>query len=47
MSNIIDGKSISAKVKGEVAKEIKDLTEKGVHAGLAVVIVGDNQASRV
>ena len=47
MSNIIDGKLISAKVKGEVAKEIKDLTEKGVHAGLAVVIVGDNQASRV
>ncbi len=47
MSNIIDGKLISAKVKGEVAKEIKALTEKGVHAGLAVVIVGDNQASRV
>ena len=47
MSNIIDGKSISAKVKEEVAKEIESLTDKGIHAGLAVVIVGDNQASRV
>jgi len=47
MSNIIDGKSISAKVKEEVAKGVKSLTKKGINAGLAVVIVGDNQASRV
>lgn len=47
MSNIIDGRLISAKVKEEVAKGVKSLTKKGINAGLAVVIVGDNQASRV
>lgn len=44
---IIDGKAVSQKVKGEVAAEIKVLKEKGVKATLAVVIVGDDPASRV
>ncbi len=44
---IIDGKMVSTKVKDEVAEEIKALKEKGIKATLAVVIVGDDPASRV
>ena len=47
MAKLIDGKAVSARVKGEVAKAIAELIEKGIEAGLAVVIVGNNQASRV
>ena len=44
---IIDGKMVSTKVKDEVKEEILALKDKGVKATLAVVIVGDNPASRV
>ncbi len=47
MAKIIDGKAVSASVKEAVAKEAAALKEKGVSVGLAVVIVGDNPASRV
>ncbi len=47
MAQIIDGKAISAKVKGDVRTETLALKEKGIEIGLAVVIVGDNPASRV
>lgn len=42
--NIIDGKAVSLAVKERVRDEIK---EKNLKIGLAVVIVGNNQASRV
>lgn len=44
---IIDGKAISAKTKEELRLEIAALKEKGVSVGLAVIIVGDDPASRV
>ena len=44
---IIDGKKVSAEVKAEVARETALLKEQGVTPGLAVVIVGDDPASRV
>ncbi|MBQ4105019.1 MAG: bifunctional methylenetetrahydrofolate dehydrogenase/methenyltetrahydrofolate cyclohydrolase FolD [Clostridia bacterium] len=44
---LLDGKAVSAKVKEDVAKEIAALKEKGTEAKLAVVIVGDDPASRV
>ncbi|MCM1024513.1 MAG: bifunctional methylenetetrahydrofolate dehydrogenase/methenyltetrahydrofolate cyclohydrolase FolD [Prevotella sp.] len=47
MAKIIDGKAVSAKVKEQVRREAEVLKEKGVEIGLAVVIVGDNPASRV
>lgn len=40
----IDGTALAAKVKARCAREAKDLTRK---PGLAVIIVGDNPASRV
>ncbi len=45
--NIIDGKAISAKTKEELKLEVAALKEKGVSVGLAVIIVGDDPASRV
>ena len=42
MAELISGKTLAAKVKAEAA----ELREKGVHARLAVVIVGENPASR-
>lgn len=47
MANIIDGKLVSKKVKQEVADEVAVLKEKGIIPGLAVIIVGDDPASRV
>ncbi|MGN0695792.1 MAG: bifunctional methylenetetrahydrofolate dehydrogenase/methenyltetrahydrofolate cyclohydrolase FolD [Oscillospiraceae bacterium] len=47
MAKLIDGKAVSARVKAQVRDEVSALKEKGVHVGLAVVIVGNNQASRV
>ena len=44
---VLDGKTVSAAVKEEVAKEIKALNETGINSCLAVVIVGDDPASRV
>lgn len=48
MSNIIDGKAVSQSVKDRIKEEAALLKEKnGVTAGLAVIIVGDNPASRI
>lgn len=47
MAMLIDGKKIAANVKAEVAAEVIILKEKGYNPGLAVVLVGDNPASRV
>lgn len=48
MSNIIDGKAVSQSVKDRIKAEAAALKEKyGVTAGLAVIIVGDNPASRI
>ncbi len=44
MANIIDGKAVSAAVKEQVRGEI---ARDGIKAGLAVVIVGNDPASRV
>lgn len=43
---IIDGKAVSSKAKEEIAKETKELAQKGVKPGLAVVIVGNDPASK-
>lgn len=47
MAKLIDGKVISAAVKAEVAKETEELKKKGVTPGLAVIIVGEDPASKV
>ena len=47
MSRIIDGKAISAAVKENIKAEVAALKEKGITAGLAVIIAGDDPASRI
>ncbi len=48
MSNIINGKEISASVKERIKLETEKLfNETGVKPGLAVIIVGDDPASRI
>lgn len=44
---IIDGKAVAERIKCEIAEEIVKLRSEGIEPCLAVVIVGDNQASRV
>lgn len=47
MANIIDGKAIAAKMRGKIADGVQALKTKGITPGLAVVLVGDDPASRV
>lgn len=48
VAQIIDGKEIAAKVRAEVAAEVARLQkEHGVKPGLAVVLVGEDPASKV
>lgn len=47
MAIIIDGKQVSAQVKEQVRIETEELVKKGIKPGLAVIIVGDDPASRV
>ncbi len=44
---IIDGKAISAATRADIKAEVEALSAKGVTPGLAVIIVGDDSASRV
>jgi methylenetetrahydrofolate dehydrogenase (NADP+)/methenyltetrahydrofolate cyclohydrolase len=47
MARIIDGKALAAKIRTTIATGVKELTLRGVTPGLAVVLVGDDPASRV
>jgi len=47
MAKIIDGKVISAAVKERVKNEVAELKSKGITVGLAVIIVGEDPASKV
>ena len=46
MGNLIDGRAIAEKVYVDLRKEIAELKAKGVTPGIAVVLVGDDPASR-
>ena len=43
----IDGKAIAAAVRADVKSEVQALKEQGIFPGMAVVIVGDDPASRI
>jgi len=47
MSKLIDGKAVAAKVIAECGQEIEELKAKGIIPGLAVVLVGEDPASKV
>ena len=46
MAKLIDGKAIAAEVRAKITLEVEELIQKGITPGLAVVIVGDDPASR-
>ncbi|MBQ1243964.1 MAG: bifunctional methylenetetrahydrofolate dehydrogenase/methenyltetrahydrofolate cyclohydrolase FolD [Clostridia bacterium] len=47
MYKLIDGKEVSNHVKTKVRQEVDALKEKGIEPALAVIIVGNDPASRV
>ena len=46
-AQILNGKELSIKIKEDLRKETEALKKKGINPGLAVIIVGDDPASRV
>ena len=47
MNQIIDGKQIAAQLREAIAADVSKLKEQGTTPGLAVVLVGEDPASRV
>src|SRR5439155_25517988 len=46
MAKLIDGRAIAEKVYVDLRREIAELKVKGITPGLAVILVGENPASR-
>ncbi len=44
--NILDGKALSSKIRADVKEEIEKLEEKGITPALAVILIGDDPASK-
>ena len=44
---LMDGKALSAKVRGEILEKARALTAAGTRPGLAVILVGEDPASQV
>ncbi len=47
MAKIISGKEVSAFIQSKMAEEVKALNDKGISVSLAVIIVGEDPASKV
>ncbi len=46
-AQLLDGKIMSDSLRGEIALRVAALKEKGVHPGLAVILVGEDPASQI
>jgi len=46
-AKVIDGKAMSAEIRGEVAERVRALSERGITPGLAAVLVGDDEPSKI
>jgi methylenetetrahydrofolate dehydrogenase (NADP+)/methenyltetrahydrofolate cyclohydrolase len=46
-AQILDGKSLAATLRAGVKRRVEALAQRGIRPGVAVVLVGDNPASRV
>lgn len=47
MSVIIDGKELAKKIREDLAKEVVEIKKNGINPKLAVIMVGDDKASKV
>ena len=45
MTKIMDGKALAAKLRAELKEKVAALKDGGKEIGLAVVLIGDDQAS--
>lgn len=43
-AKLIDGKAVSAELRGQMKAEVAALAEEGITPGLAVVLVGEDPA---
>jgi methylenetetrahydrofolate dehydrogenase (NADP+) / methenyltetrahydrofolate cyclohydrolase len=46
-ARILDGKAVAAQIRSEVTERVRALADKGIVPGLAAVLVGDDQGSRI
>ena len=46
-AQLLDGKLMSDALRGEIAQRVARLQEKGIHPGLAVILVGEDPASQI
>lgn len=46
-AKILNGTELAGEVKAKLKEQVEELKQKGINAGLAVIIVGDDPASRV
>jgi methylenetetrahydrofolate dehydrogenase (NADP+)/methenyltetrahydrofolate cyclohydrolase len=46
-ATILDGKAIAAQIRTEIAERVQALADRGVQPGLAAVLVGDDEGSRI
>jgi methylenetetrahydrofolate dehydrogenase (NADP+)/methenyltetrahydrofolate cyclohydrolase len=46
-ARILDGKAMAATIRSEVVERVRHLEDRGITPGLAAVLVGDDQASRI
>lgn len=46
MADLIDGKKVASEIKNALKKDVEELKSKGIIPNLAVILVGDNPASK-
>ena len=46
-AQLLDGKLMSDALRAEIAQRVSALKEKGIHPGLAVILVGEDPASQI
>lgn len=46
-AKLLDGKKVSSRIKAELKTEVEHIKSQGIYPGLAVVIVGNDPASRI
>ena len=47
MGKVIDGKGLAATIRKQLKEEVEDLKKQGINPKLAVIMVGDDKASKI
>lgn len=47
MAQIIDGKALAQKIRGDLKDEVEELKKEGIKPKLAVIMVGEDKASKI